>query len=477
MHPETGAQQDPVSFGRGSFFTAVALLLTALVMGRRRPAASQRLALPPPSSDDPFGGRDRVETVVMRPRRSRLPMLAAVAVLALLAAGSAFVVLTWPAPRENIRLAMFYHPPSDGRTPQDLARTVGAIILTRGDEPYRDRVRAAGFGGPILQYLDVTSAVGPARLRNADDRCGEYQFAGNDVSGIAGDFCTALHRDERNFLHNSKGQRLFDTLSWREGGSTRTRYYYLMNPGSIVWQGYFARRARENLDLLHYSGLFLDNIDLSADRGRHEQDNSDGRLAEYDSDDEYRGAVLDYLAALRGQLKDATLWANLTEGRSGTADLDPYLPYLDGVMNEYFVARWSGRYASPRLWETQIQQADKVLGQGKTFIAVAHGPADDESRMRFALASYLLVARDNAYFRYAADEDYERLLMFDDYRVELGRPTGDRYQVGESWRRDFGCGYVQVDVGHLDGDVELEPERLRCRVERTLDQLRSMLRG
>jgi hypothetical protein len=131
-------------------------------------------------------------------------------------------------------------------------------------------------------------------------------------------------------------------------------------------------------------------------------------------------------------------------------------------MEEYFVARSSGRYTNPRAWEAQITRAERVLEQGKAFVAVSHGPQWDRDRMRFALASYLLVAGARADFRYTNTEYYDQVWLYDEYRARLGDPEIQRYFKDGVWRRDFECGYVSVDLVHRVGRIVTDPWRRGC---------------
>jgi hypothetical protein len=358
-------------------------------------------------------------------------------------------------------LVMFYHPPKDGTTLQTMASSFSAVIFTRGDESYRDQMRAAGFAGPALQYLMANEASGPAGLRSASDGCGAYLYYPNNVSGIAGDFCSALHGDERSFLHNGRGERLYTTQSWQESTGTKTVTIYMMNPASTTWRRYFAQRAQENVQSLGYTGLFLDNIDLSLYRAQRQQLNSDGVVAEYASSTDYQAAVAGYLQSLRSVVT-APVWANMTSGSDTATDWDQYAPYLDGFMNEYFAARWGGTYASPSVWETQLRQVETMVARGKQVLAIGQGSKTDTGRMRFALASYLLVAEDGVYFRHASDSAYYEAWLYPEYQARLGQPTGSRYQSGGLWRRDFTCGYVSVDPSTNAGSIVVDARRPGC---------------
>jgi hypothetical protein len=126
-------------------------------------------------------------------------------------------------------------------------------------------------------------------------------------------------------------------------------------------------------------------------------------------------------------------------------------------MNEYFVTRWRGTVVSPTVWEVQLGQAERVLSEGRGLLAVAQGQRDDMARLRFALASFLLIARPGAYFRYAHQDAYEQLWLYDDYEIRLGQPRGARYADGAFWRRDFECGQVAVDPAGQLGSISAIP--------------------
>jgi hypothetical protein len=269
-------------------------------------------------------GRTAVPSSVVRetrlrgssPVRTRLSVLG---VLGLLVAVSALVgidTLVWIArslpalgQRELIKISAFYHPPEDGTSINSLVNRTGQVIFTRGDERYLQRMRELGFSGPAFQYLVGNETSGPERATSASAACSEYLQTGNDVAGIAGDFCSALHRDERNFVHNGKGERLYSELTYQDGNTKRTRYYYLMNPGSPAWREYFAQKASENAAALPYNGLFLDNIDLTPRRATGIEKNSDGKVAEFPGDTVYRQAVVGYLETLRFRLPNTPIWA------------------------------------------------------------------------------------------------------------------------------------------------------------------------
>jgi hypothetical protein len=349
---------------------------------------------------------------------------------------------------------MFYHPPQDGTSIQVMSTQAKALIFTHGDEPYLNQMRAYGFTGPALEYLMANETSGPANLVNSSSICGSYLFYPNNLAGLHGDFCTTLHPNEGNFLHNSKGQRLYSTQSWTDGGGVHTVYLYLMNPSATGWLAYVASHLPRLTAGSPYTGVFLDNLDLAPTRGQSMETNSDGTVQEYASTSAYQANIQAYLAAYRAALpRGMKLWANMTEGQNTANSWDSYLPYLDGVMDEAFAAGWSG-FSDPTSWLAQVQRMEKVLGQGKSFLGVAQGSQNNTPMQQFGLASYLLAADNNAYFRYSNYAHYYDAWWYANYASKLGAPIGARYQNRSGlWERDFACGNVTVNTSSKMGTI------------------------
>ena len=186
-------------------------------------------------------------------------------------------------PQSSVPLTLFYHPPRDSTSLSVVAERFHSAIFTRGDERYRDQLREAGFSGPIMQYLVANEASGAPELRNANDPCGDYLTSGNDVSGIARDFCQALHPYEDDPTTAPVKLAVFHALL------ARTKWHkdpllLPLNPVFARWIEYFVSHATANARQMGYTGLFIDNLDRSLERGLSRSENSDGHVAEYRSD-------------------------------------------------------------------------------------------------------------------------------------------------------------------------------------------------
>lgn len=347
----------------------------------------------------------------------------------------------------STRLVYFYKPPDERTPPEELAQRVSLLIFTKKDEGYRDLMRAAGYSGPVLQYLLAAEVIGPAGALSATDTCAaDISPWHNQVAYEPQDFCASIHPNEDWFLHNGRGERLYGII----GGTP----FYHMNPASPGWRSFFIARARRFLagDSAHpplgYDGLFLDNVELSLDRALNQMSNSDGAVREFADNTSYYGAWESFLAAVSQEFRPRwPVWANMISGGSGMPRWEPYLTYLEGGMNEAFATGWAGSPPNVARWEADLSQAEDILALGKGYLAVARGDNSDDLQP-FALGSYLLISNNSSvYFRYLRQPSEHRYLpSYANESMRLGSPRGARYrQQDGTWRRDFSRGYVIVD--------------------------------
>lgn len=355
-------------------------------------------------------------------------------------------------------LAWFHKPPEDGTTPAQMAAQHTYIHLTgAADIPFRNDLRDAGYKGPVLTYTTMNAVEGPGPYRDSSAACdASYTPHDNQLAFNSGDFCKYIHSNESWFLHNEAGARIVDDYF----GSGR--YSYVMNPADPGWRAFAAERLKLIKDEWFYDGIWLDNVDVDRTRVMSELTNSDGSIREYSSDEAWREAVSGWLAEVRNALGSYPLWANLVGGGLAPDSWDAYAPYLDGAMDESFSVRWIDDWRSLNQWQSQMQRAQRWLNMGKGLIAVGQGPKDDLGRMRFTLASYLLIAEGHqATFRYTRfDTYYNQLWLYPEYDTarQLGAPEGACYEASPGlWRRDFAQGYVEVDVQGREGRIVLSP--------------------
>jgi hypothetical protein len=363
-----------------------------------------------------------------------------------------------------VQQAYFYRPPHDGTTARDIARNAGLVILTMTDEPFREELREEGYDGLVLQYLLAAELDGPTTAITETAICNaDHKPWPNQVAYQTGDFCGLVHPQESWFLHNGKGERLYGVQK-----DSSDRFFYHMNPASEGWRRFFIQRARilvkgsEEQASLGYDGIFLDNVDASLFKAMHLQENSDGVVREFDSEEAYHEAWVEFLRAVSDEFRPQwPVWANIiADPLTEEWQWKPYLAYLDGVMIESFATGWVWANDPHTLaeWERNLVQAEMILDMDTGYLAVGQGfTSEDETLQQFALASYLLIADgENAFFRYAQESYYEEWLQYENYEVDLGQPLGSRYQLENGrWRRVFRNGVVTVDPSMRRGGIQL----------------------
>lgn len=335
---------------------------------------------------------------------------------------------------QSVRLAWFYKPPDDFLLPT-VAENFHIFILTHKDEAYRDTLRSLGVKSPILLYLQLVEIKDPGSCTNIPQ--------GNQAAYQPGDFCEISEQHPDWFLLDQNGNRIVTNKS------------VYMDPGNVEYRAFWFQRARELLEQYHWDGFFIDNLEASLSK----LDSKGVVIPKYPDDASYQAATEGFLKYLRDNYfapRKLPVLANIISVRDRQVWLR-YLQYLDGAMIESFAVDWSVDYRSPLNWEDQMAAIEQALSQGKNLILVAQADQNDPKRQQFALASYLLIANENAFFRYADADGYREVALYDNYFLDLGKPLGPRYRDGAAWRRDFTNGYVIVNPGEPSAQITLTP--------------------
>lgn len=328
------------------------------------------------------------------------------------------------------RLAWFYKPPSGGDlTP--LRQYFDTFVLTKNDEDVRETLKSQGVSGPFLQYLRFEAIMDPGSCTAQPWR--------NQVADRIGDFCEISEKHPDWFLLDTNGNRIVDN----EGGNN----FYLMDPGHPGWRAFWLERARQSQEQLGWDGIFLDNVEASLSKRQRK-----GALpAQYPDDASYQAAINGFLAYIYSsyfQPQGRPLQANIISLKESSVWFS-YLQNLDGAMEEGWAVDWSSGYLSTGQWEEHLSRIEQTAAMNKQAVLVSQGSQNDTQRQVFAYVSYLLVAYDNASFRYTNSSSYRQAWIYSNYSVDLGTPLGPRYQDGNVWRRDFSGGFVTVDpVSH-----------------------------
>ena len=348
-------------------------------------------------------------------------------------------------PDRIVNLSYFYKPPTNADA-ATVAGNFGALVLTGGDEAFRDKLVANGFTSIIPQYFRSEAIQDPGGCTASPWK--------NQVAYKAGDFCDISQNHPDWFLLDTNGNRI-------KAANSTSESFYRMDPGSAGWRSFFVSRLIENQQQRGWSAVFLDNVEASLAQVR----NVGVVPAKYPDETSYRAAVrgfLQYLDVNYSKAYNRPIYGNII-ARSNTDEatwLD-YMQYLSGGMQERWSVDWSlTGYVSETGWKADMALAEKTQAQGKSIILHAPGNQSDTGRQNFAFASYLLIANGKAAFRYSNSSAYREVWLYDNYKIQLGSPLGARYQSGTAWRRDFSQGYVLVDPGNHTATISLTPASL-----------------
>jgi hypothetical protein len=337
-------------------------------------------------------------------------------------------------PFETIQLAWFYKPPEKESLPV-LAENYDIFVLTHKDEGQRDTLKSMGVESPIYVYLQFVEIKDPGSCTEGPQ--------GNQVAFKPGDFCEISENHPDWFLLDQNGNRIVIGNS------------YYMDPGNAEYRAFWMERAKELQDQFAWDGVFIDNVEVSLNK----LENLDITPANYPTDADYQAAIEGFLRFVYEQYFEPNgkpVLANIISVDDWEVWLR-YLQYLDGAMIEAFAVDWSNGYRAPTDWKDQVSAAEQALANGKKLILVSQSGQARPKHQLFSLASYLLVANNNAFFRYADSENYREISLYENYALDLGPALGSRYKDGTFWRRDFTNGIVLVDPKSNSAEIRLNP--------------------
>jgi len=340
----------------------------------------------------------------------------------------------YPSNADFVQIAWFYKPPAE-EFYSILSSKFDKFILTNHDEEERDKMRALGLKAPVYQYLLLASIQDPGSC--------EKEPYGNQVANRPGDFCRISTEHPDWFLLDAFGQRI-----------TSDGNYYAMDPGNEEYRAFWLERAKEIQDQYQWDGIFIDNAEGSLSKFKRKM----VILANYPDDESFQSAVEGFLAYLDQNYfspEGRPVIANIVEMEDNEVWFR-YLQHLDGAMLENFAVDWNNYY-SQKEWVEQISMLAKTQSMKKSILLIAQGSKDDLQKELFSFATYLLLSDGDTSFRYTNYESYREVWWYDNYEINLGRPTGSMYVEDGIWIRDFEKGSVQVDPLTHKGDIFVNP--------------------
>lgn len=123
------------------------------------------------------------------------------------------------------------------------------------------------------------------------------------------------------------------------------------------------------------------------------------------------------------------------------------LRFADGISFETFTRRLNGRdYTKQRIRDQihDFRHATTALNRKAFFIDA--GKHDDAEKRLMSLATYLLLANRNTYYKYVATDIESPLQTFPEYHLDMGQPLSDFSETDAVFTREFENGLVIVNL-------------------------------
>ncbi|MEU4746981.1 putative glycoside hydrolase [Actinosynnema sp. NPDC023658] len=256
-------------------------------------------------------------------------------------------------------------------------------------------------------------------------------------------YCEAERDHPEWFLLDPNGRRLeYDGYS----------EHWQMDVGNTAYQDAWAANVIKSSTAAGFDGVWMDNALFPCD-AYHE-----GVCpAKYPTDAALQDAYVSMLANTRDRFVASGLKtvANLSNARVHGDAWSTYTEYLDGGFDEWWLTFDDTNLLSEYSdgWSKQVDEIAANEASGKITLVQPHHSADGDRAYRYALASYLMAAGDQA-----AIASLDRTDGYGDptpwraeYDWDLGTPSGPYKSVGTNlFLREFACGTVVVNANRTD---------------------------
>ncbi len=334
-----------------------------------------------------------------------------------------------------VQLSWFYIPHDDDSKLSTISNNFDQFVLTKNFEDERDYLQDNGH--TVLQYTKLDGIHDPCF--QADDPSGTTCNCNrnplrNQAAWQPGDICFIRDNHPEWFLRDANGNLIYSSQGNQD--------VIIMDPGQQGYREFWLERLRVE-QIGGWDGIFIDNMATTFTR----HGAGEISLQNY-TPQQWRDATTSFLKYIRESYfagANKKIFANLSVYWNENNTYFQYLQYLDGTMDEHWAVRGNDTDTYTQLsWEDRILRAEETLKLGKEMMFVSRGTQGNNSRQRFSLASYLLVAEDDAYFRYTRQGNYGSIWLYDNYDSALGNPSGSYYRQGNTWLRDFENGRVSV---------------------------------
>lgn len=221
-----------------------------------------------------------------------------------------------------------------------------------------------------------------------------------------------------------------------------------------------------------YQSIAVDEADLLNDFGRCGHfDMSHHWVAQYTGNANDGAFVHDMLQwakltlkHVHGQTATATMQLNAPYNLSASdADNKSLMSTTDLLLDERGFTNYGVPPAvpTPDQWQTIVDQIDYLQSKRICYMLNGEEPDTDitPAERQWAISNYLLV-RDNCTYMYMTGPgQYGELVLFPEYKIVIGKPSGDKFQTQGIWERDYMKGLVLVNPYDSSATVSLPAGR------------------
>jgi Hypothetical glycosyl hydrolase family 15 len=238
--------------------------------------------------------------------------------------------------------------------------------------------------------------------------------------------------------------------------------HWQMDVGNPDYQRQWLENVLPELRRNGWDGVAIDNANVSLTEGYC----PNRRFPRYPSHAAYRAATRSFLAYVGPRLMaEGFLVIPNIQAHGSLAGIDvwrDWLQFTSGGTREYWM-RWAnpGSHYGGQGWLELQQIFEEVQRRGKLFTTgtPTDGPNDVRS-MRWGRASFLIGWN-------GGPGGFNAGNWHPEWTIEIGTPTGPRYQVGSAWRRDYTGGTAIANISASAsqtvalGSTYLQPDGLR----------------
>ncbi len=239
---------------------------------------------------------------------------------------------------------------------------------------------------------------------------------------------------------------------------------YIGDVGDPRYQAKWARRVGDYLASIQADGVYIDDVVANVTM-------MTGGVApaKYPTEASWEDATVSFIASVGAALKNrgfyvlvnANKWiANNPGSDDGTLTAGWWTrlaPHVSGLLTEHFVTnatnpsqlRSTGRewYQQWDAWQGLISVAQR---NGRDFFGLAYATATSTAALRYLKGSFLLdwngaggalIVNPSPDANTPGDADP----WSPEWTIDIGEPSGSKFQVGDGWRRNYTLGTVVVN--------------------------------